>query len=143
MKKISALIVLFTLTVLVSSCSKDNKAAALEGRWEFSKAGTMLGSNEFLFPYEHAEGCNKDFVEFLAGGVYREHYHDNMGSECEVSVDNGTWARNGNTIALIVDGEVMSAEIITLSNTTLKIKTTFVDEDEIMPMTFIAEFVRR
>ena len=141
MKKISALLVLFSLTLIIASCSKDKDSARLEGKWEFSKEGTMFGSLEILLPYEHAEGCNKDYIEMLAGGVYRDFSYENMGEDCELFTEEGTWTRSGNTITVVTDGDTFVAEILSLTKTTLKVKTIFEEEGE--DVIYVTEFVRR
>lgn len=141
MKKICAFIVLFTLTLAVTSCSKDNKEAALEGQWEISRAGLLINGNEFLFPYEHTPGCNKDYVDFVAGGVYKMHFFEKVDTECEVYIESGVWSRSGNTIAIIVEGDLSTAEIVTLTATTLKLRITYDDDDDFL--TFVAEYIRK
>lgn len=129
---------------MISSCSKDdNKAAALEGKWEFAKIGSMVGTSEFLIDFPHTPGCDKDYQEFLAGGVFRGFTFDNTGSGCETFQDNGTWTRSGNMITITIDGENEQGEIMSLTGSTLKVKSNIIDEEDGSTQIVIIEFVRR
>lgn len=134
MKKLKQLVLLFLVaSVTLVSCNKDDDgdSASIEGSWEFSKVGTILSGQEFLVDYDHTTGCNKDYTEIIAGGTLKDHYFEDFGSGCEEDIDNGSWSRSGNTITVNFSGDVTTAEILELSNTTLKLKFTDPDTAEV------------
>ena len=132
MKNFKQLVMLFLIaTIGIVSCSKDDDGgeASIEGKWELFKNGTIISGNEELELYEHTEGCTKDYVEIKVGGTGSEHVFENNGTGCEDYDDTFTWTRNGNSLTLNYDGDVVTAEILGVTSTTLKIK--FVDVDEV------------
>ncbi len=114
----------------LTSCNKDDDKnnASIEGKWTFSQEGLSQGNNEVLSNYEHAEGCNKDFVEFIEGGSYKDVSY--FGSDCTVTTETGTWSRNGNTLTATIDGETNSAEIVNLTDNELKLRVSEVIEGQ-------------
>ncbi len=120
MKKL-ALLFVAVLAVGVTSCSKDDDAAAasLVGTWEYSKEGGIIQGQEVLTPYQHAAGCTKDFTVITATTIVDTDFY---GTDCFESTSTIPYTRNGNTITITEDGEVYTATIIQLDNTTLKIK---------------------
>ena len=120
-------IVLFAalLAVGFTSCSKDDDNAKavseLIGKWEFSQEGTIFMGNELLEPYEHMEGCAKDYLEFSATTVAD---HSFYGATCSEEIAIEAYTRVGNTITILDDGETHTVEILQLNNTTLKLKVT-------------------
>lgn len=127
MKKFKQLVLLFLVTsATLVSCNKDDDgdSASIEGSWEFSKTGFIVGGVEQLDDYENTSGCNKDFIEIKSGGMLSDHYFEDLGSGCEELIDNGTWTRDGDNFTLNYTDEVVSGKILELSNTTLKVKAT-------------------
>jgi Lipocalin-like domain len=129
MKNLKSLVLLFLVaTVSLVSCNKDDDdatpaAAALEGKWQYSKQGVSAGGQESLQDYSHSAGCTKDYVEVLSAGVFKE--HNFFGTSCTEDVATGTWTRNGSTYTYILDGETYTEEIVELTSTTLKTKEVF------------------
>ena len=112
------------LAVGVSSCSKDddnNTPAELAGKWEYAQQGAVLMGQEILQAYTHEEGCSKDFMILSASTVAD---HSFIGTACTEDIETSNYTRNGNTLTMMVDGEMETAEIVQLDNTTLKIKVT-------------------
>ncbi len=127
MKKIKELVLLFLVaSVTLVSCNKDDDgdSASIEGSWEFSKTGFVVGGVEQLENYENTAGCNKDFIEVKSGGMLTDHYFEDQGSGCVEQIDNGTWTRDGDNFTLSYTDEVVNGKILELSDTTLKIKAT-------------------
>jgi hypothetical protein len=122
MKKFKQLVLLFLLaSVALVSCNKDDdEAAAIEGSWEFTQESNDAG---VLEAYEHTAGCNKDYVQILAGGTFKSFIYETYGSVvCEESIYTATWVRNGNNFTVTNSGESSTLEILELTGTTLKIK---------------------
>lgn len=137
MKKVLSLVVLFTITALVSSCSKSESAPRLEGRWEYQRVGYLVNETTNWDPWEHAPGCARDFIELLEGGTYRDVQHENFGGSCETDIEMGTWTRAGNTLTVVRGGVPMPAQIVTLNDNILEVRMTIQGEVEVL------EFVRR
>jgi len=110
----------------LSSCSNDNDdtqeaAAQVEGTWQFTKEGTITNNQEILNNYEHTTGCTKDYIEIFGGNVIKDHYFDNP--NCQETIDTGTWNKNNNALTFVYqNGTTVNAEIMQLTNTTLKLK---------------------
>ena len=130
MKNFKKLVLLFLVaSVALVSCNKDDDSGSgsIEGKWQFSKEGFIENGIEELENYEHSPNCNKDNIEFVAGGVYKGTIYDVDGTtNCEIYSITGTWSKNGNSLSNTVSGQTSTAEILELSSTTLKIK--FVDD---------------
>lgn len=137
MKKILFLFV-STLVLGLTSCSKDDDSnstpASIEGKWDYFQEGLLVGNQEILEAYSHDCTTNKDYTEFVAGGVLRDVYHYD---DCEEEIDLGTWSRNGSSLTVTIGGETTNAEILTLDNQTLKVKAT------VEGMTYLQVFKRR
>lgn len=145
MKKLK--IVLFSVLTLglalTTSCSDDdsssnNTSGTLEGKWIHDKTGTVVNGEDYFIDYAHQEGCNKDYVEFITGGDYKEVEYS--GSECEVFTDETTWSRNGNTLTVGTGEDVMTGTIETLTGTDLKVRTSETIDGE--TLTLVATFKR-
>jgi hypothetical protein len=126
MKKLSVLFVAaLALGMSFVSCDKDDdKDAAIEGKWYFSKLAYTYGTTaipEIDFP--NACSTKKDFIELKTGGVSIEGSYD---SECVLDQYTSTWSKSGNT--LVLDGE--NFEILSLTNTTIKVKSSYTEEGE-------------
>jgi len=119
------LVILFLSVVtsgfLLTSCSSDDESTSINGKWEFYQLGVSFGGQEELDLYEHSEGCNKDYLEFLGGGVLKDVSYFNDGEGCEEFLDQGSWSKNGNTLTVTFEGETFNASIVTLDNSTLKL----------------------
>lgn len=135
MKKVSILLVCaFALTI--GSCGSDDNGsptgtdASIVGRWTFSK----VGSGNLLIDYpDHEEGCDKDYVELTADGLYNDVDYDSFNSACEVFTDSGTYLKEGNTLSVTYDGNfVDTVDILLLTETELKIQN---EEGEIVLFT--------
>ena len=125
MKKLSVLFVaVLALGMSFVSCDKDDDNAGIEGKWYFSKIATTVGT--VVTPeidFDHSCNTKKDFIEFKTGGVAIGGYYD---SECVLDQNTLTWSKSGNT--LVIDNE--NVEILTLTNSTLKLKSLYTDLDE-------------
>lgn len=106
MKKTS---IIFFLTLILgtvfSSCTDDGGPVNMnfiEGKWNFNKSTATSGG--FTIPYSteyfgNEEGCNKDYIELIAGGVAK---YGNYTTACAFEEKTGTWSQSGNTITISV-----------------------------------------
>lgn len=128
MKKFKQLVLLFLVaSVTLVSCNKndDNEeevpVATIEGKWEYTQETNDAGQ---LVAYEHTAGCNKDYVEIIAGGTIKDvSFYKNSTGNCVEDSFTANWSRNGNVITVTSNGISSTAEIMELTNTTLKVKT--------------------
>jgi hypothetical protein len=121
---VSALVIGMTFT----SCSNDDDSpapapASVEGKWIFSRVsvtenGVVTIAEE---DYEHTPGCIKDYIELKSGGVYNEAFY--FGSDCALDLSTGTWYKNGNIITATIEGDVSSTEVVSVSSSVLKVKS--------------------
>nr|WP_314895494.1 lipocalin family protein [uncultured Flavobacterium sp.] len=127
MRKISILFVsALVLGMTFTSCSNDDNSpapapASVEGKWNFSKISeTVNGVTSPEVDYDHEPGCNKDYIELKAGGVFNEVYY--FGSDCASDLNTGTWSKSGNIITITLGGVVASVEVVSVSSSVLKVK---------------------
>lgn len=129
MKKFSILLVsALTLGLTFTSCSNDDDTmGSVEGKWNFNKVSyTTSGITTPEQDFDDNEpGCNKDYIEFLTGGVAKAgDYYD---ANCTLEESTGVWTRSGNTITVVDNGNVETLEIVTVSATALKLKSTYTE----------------
>jgi hypothetical protein len=118
-------LLLFAATLLFSSCGDSddsNNSDSIVGAWEYSKEGTIVNGIESLENYENICPTKKDYIQFFQNGEYDDVYYEDT---CEESIDYGSWTKSGNILTNTTENE--SVEILTLTNTTLKVKS--VDSD--------------
>ena len=119
---------MFTLAlglVLLGSCSSDDSGSSTidtaqltNKKWYYSN--TIV--NGVSFPYMDHEACGKDYIEFLAGGVYR----DVDVWDCENDITTGTWSLNGETITVnIVNEGSNNGNIVSLTTNSLTVSSSF------------------
>lgn len=132
-----------TMGLVLASCSDDDSkgndtSASLEGKWEYTREADVIEGQEFWNDYEHMQGCSKDFIEISATKV-KDVYFD--GAECTENSSEDTYVRNGNNLTITsLEGNVQ-IEILTLSSTTLKVKSVEVFEGQ--EDIYITEFTRK
>tara|TARA_R110000850_G_scaffold150497_1_gene273245 strand:+ start:158351 stop:158794 length:444 start_codon:yes stop_codon:yes gene_type:complete len=130
MKKLLVLFVIASSSIFVS-CSKDDDNGGgneekIVGKWEFSKEGSIVGGTEVLVDYENeAPECGKDFIEFRADNTASQvYYFLDFNDECDSDEETATYSISGQNLNITANGESGIVEILTLNNTTLKIKVT-------------------
>jgi len=131
MKKLIILFVFALVTILnFTSCSSDNESSSsssIVGKWNFSKFSTTFnGVTSPEMDYDGNEsGCPKDYVEFKTGGVFNE--GDYTGSTCVLDQLAGTWVQSGSTITLTEGTDVVTVQVVSVTSSTLKVKSTETD----------------
>lgn len=126
MKKVILLFVAIVSLSSITSCSDDDEAeASLVGKWEYSQAGISGGGQDLLLPYEHTEGCTKDFVQITAT-LYADHSFFNDGG-CEEDIETSTYTRSGNTLTIGTGADAYTATIATLNGNTLRLNVSSED----------------
>ena len=131
MKKLIILFVFALVTGLnFTSCSSDNESSSsssIVGKWNFSKFSiTSSGVTSPEEDYDDNEaGCPKDYFEFKNGGVFNNASYS--GSTCVIDLSSGTWVQSGNTVTLTIDNEVIIFQVVSVTSSTLKVKTTETD----------------
>lgn len=107
----------------ISSCSSDDDnstsidSSKLTKKWYY--VSEVVGGQ--TFPYDDHEECGKDYIEFVAGGVFRE--VDVF--ECEEDMFLSNWSLSGNKITVTVMGEGSAATIKKLNDTTLEVQSKY------------------
>jgi hypothetical protein len=131
MKKIIVLFAFALISILnFTSCSSEDDSStssSIVGKWNFSKISTTInGVTSPEMDYDDNElGCPKDFVEFKTGGIYTE--GDYSGSTCLLDSSAGTWVQSGSNITITQGTDVFTAEVVSVTSTTLKVKATETD----------------
>lgn len=140
MKKLKFLICTFLVAgFTLTSCSSDDDSNSgstsgnLVGKWIPTTIEYTFNGEKVVEDYEHEEGCNKDYTQFLSNGISKSVSY--FGSTCIMDEDTGNYTVNGNILTINnVDEEgeteTIVAEIITLNSTQLKVKLNHLEEHE-------------
>jgi hypothetical protein len=131
MKKIVILsMALFSLGFVSVSCSSDDngggiKSTDLLGRWEFARAGQLVNGQEVYEDYQHEIGCPKDFLQLNSDGTGRVDTFtaDDEGNCEEDSMMLTAWSLNGNRFTSTSDGVTESSEIVSVTASSMKVKS--------------------
>lgn len=116
------------LGAMFASCTKDDSGPVdmnyIAAKWNFNKSTATSGA--FTIPYstdyfKNEDGCNKDYIELIAGGVAK---YGNYISGCAYEEKTGTWTQSGNTITISVSGTSFNGtfNVASLSATELLLK---------------------
>lgn len=127
-KSIILFLLAITSGIVFTSCTKDDSGPVdmnfIEGKWNFNKSTAT--SSGFTIPYstdyfKNEEGCNKDYIQFIAGGVAK---YGNYTTACAFEEKSGTWLQTGNTIIISVTGTSFNGtfNVASLSSTELLLK---------------------
>lgn len=129
MKKIK--VVLATLVIAgltLTSCSSDDSsgtAASIVGKWNETKSVIRVSGQNVTQTYENEPGCDKDFVEFKAGGTMdKVVYFKNASNACEADAETAVGYTKTDD-ALVINGGFYEGtyEITKLSGSELRIVT--------------------
>lgn len=115
------------LGLTFTSCNKDddggNNSAPLEGKWYYSEEGIGANGQVVLQDYDdHEVGCEKDYIEFLEGGVFKD--VDYYNTDCESYTDTTVWERSENTVTVGTGEFSQTAKITLLNSNVLKLTVT-------------------
>ncbi len=118
MKKIILLAVALVSLATITSCSKDDDSASLQGKWVELKYGELVNGVEVLEDVIPDDGvCNQDYTQITANSLIFYEFED-LGSGCEdLTGDPIPYTREGNFITF--GGN--TAEIKSLTGSTLKL----------------------
>ncbi len=129
MKKIKVVLATLIMAGLtLTSCSSDDSsgtAASIVGKWNETKTVTKISGSTVTQTYENEEGCDKDFVEFKAGGTLdRVTYFTNASDDCEASSQTGVGYTKTDDV-LVINGSIYEGtyEITKLSGSELRVVT--------------------
>lgn len=132
MKKVIILLLSsLVLGTTFTSCNDNDDPpapapASVEGKWNFNKLSETENGVVTLpeADYVHEPGCIKDYIELKPNGVYNEAYY---GSGCALELTTGTWSKSGNIITITQGADIISAEVVSLSPSVLKVKISDTD----------------
>jgi hypothetical protein len=122
MKKIILLAVALVSLATITSCSKDDDSASLQGKWVFFKTGTLVNGQEVLEDVvPDSDGCQQDYIQITATNII-SHDFDDLGSGCEEFIgESDPYTRKGN----IITSNGQTSEIKSLTGSTLKIYSVY------------------
>lgn len=143
MKKLSILCLsALALGMTFTSCSKDdNEAASIEGKWTMEKYSYSIDNGKTFTDEapENTPGCSKDYVEVLAGGVFKT---ISYGDKCVVDQSVGTWSQKENMLTTFIDGDTEVSNIESVTSTNLKLKSTYTDSETKISIIAITAFTK-
>jgi len=144
MKKITILFLsVLTLGLSVASCSSDDDndgSASIEGKWELSKQGYIVGGQEALEDVKNGS-CSNDTYEFTNDGKFKYTEYSNNEGKCEAEASNGTWTKNGNTLKIKFTGDDEESFETEISGNTAKLKQT--QKVEGQTFTYVEVYVKK
>lgn len=124
--KIKSLLLALTLSIglFTTSCSSDDNEGEtlvpLEGKWDLSKTGIVVGGTEQLNdPVENQSGCSKDYIELKVDNTINV---GDYGTACTLTVQSGIYSRSHNNITTVVNGVTKTQDIVNLTLKELKVK---------------------
>ncbi|MBF6608348.1 MAG: lipocalin family protein [Flavobacterium sp.] len=108
MKMIKTVLAFVCVSALtLTSCSSDDDSgistdADISGKWNYNRTVTNLNGQESNQNYNtHEAGCDKDYVQFADGNVFRDVVlYRNPANVCTEDAIVGTWAKSGNTLTI-------------------------------------------
>jgi hypothetical protein len=119
------------LTISISSCSENNDATtgSVVGKWTPVQTSILLaGAPIQTFPYDdNTVGCDKNYYEFIAGGVLKLVEYTKVNNVCTPITEQGTWTQAGNVLTANNGTEVNSVTIESLTATQMVWKDTMVE----------------
>lgn len=124
MKNLKVLFLSLLALATMASCSndKDDSSASIEGKWQISQEGETLATLEAA---ENYGSCGLHIVEFSQGGTFKQTGFDYSGSVCTPYTETGTWTIKDNTLTTKdSDNDTIAFEILELTDSTLKVKST-------------------
>lgn len=113
------------LGMFATSCSSDDNEGEtivpLQGKYNLSKTGTMVGTEEVLIDaIENAPGCSRDYLDLRLSNAAV--YGDYDGSNCALVETTGTYVRSHNDLTVTIGGITTTSDIMNLTNKELKLK---------------------
>lgn len=127
MKKLNITILVFIITILISSCSnnsnnEDNTPpnSSLIGKWEFFSTT----KNGVTYDDYGTAGCSRNSLEYFANNTMIENHIDNTPYPCTVHVYPNNYTFDGTTIRKITSSTTsFNSTVLTLNSTTLIVST--------------------
>jgi major membrane immunogen (membrane-anchored lipoprotein) len=130
MKKIKlAVVLLMTGTMSLTSCSSDDskESASIVGKWTPVKTVVKTGTGTLNQKYEDNQpGCDKDYVEFVDGGVFRKViWFKNAENVCtEDAAEPQVWSKDDKELTIMGGAYNGTYDISKLSGSELRIVST-------------------
>ncbi len=124
-KIILSLLIISAATLCLNACSStddentDTPSGSIVGKWQFDKTGTISDQQEFLTDYEHECVSHKDYIELVQGGLGKEYFYD---ESCVLDYGEGSWSLTENSLEFTGEDGTDAYEVLTLTNSTLKLK---------------------
>ncbi len=136
MKKMRIFVAAFVVAGLgLTSCSSDDNSSAgepatIEKKWNQTQTVTKVGSNTLpAVPYEdNVADCSKNYIEFAAGGVYKDVVYFKQGGNCQENIaEPGTWSKTDSQLVINNGGDLTGTYTINkLTLNALEISTSSV-----------------
>lgn len=108
----------------LTACSSDDDSPSNDqliiGKWVLSQTGAVINGQELLADYTDFDcATSKDYVEFKAGGEFRDVYYD---EDCITDVEVGLYSIQGDNLTVYYDeDDFNTVKIESLSSSTLKV----------------------
>lgn len=118
---------LLCMGIFATSCSSDDNEGEtlipLEGKWNLSKTGTIVGGNEQLIDaVENQSGCNRDYLELKLDNTVNVGDYSSAVTDCALTVQSGIYSRSHNNLTTVINGVSKTQDIMNLTNKELKVK---------------------
>ncbi|MBS7256659.1 lipocalin family protein [Flavobacterium branchiicola] len=118
---------LVCIGLFTASCSSDDNEGEtlipLEGKWNLSKTGSVIGGTETLIDApENASGCNRDYLELKLDNTATIGDYDSAVSACALTTKAGIYSRSHNNLTTVIDGVSKTQDIVNLTLSELKVR---------------------
>ncbi|MRX69205.1 Lipocalin-like domain-containing protein [Flavobacterium resistens] len=111
----------------VSCSSDDNEGETLiplEGKWNLSKTGTVVGGTETLIDApQNQSGCDRDYLQLKLDNTATIGDYDSTVSACALTTQTGIYSRSHNNLTIsITGGASTTQDIVNLTLSELKLR---------------------
>jgi hypothetical protein len=118
---------LLCIGLFTASCSSDDNEGEtlipLEGKWNLSKTGSVVGGTETLIDApQNASGCNRDYLELKLDNTATIGDYDSTVSACALTTHAGIYSRSHNNLTTVIDGVSKTQDIVNLTLSELKLR---------------------
>ncbi|MHC0439428.1 lipocalin family protein [Flavobacterium sp. 3-210] len=110
------------------SCSNDDNEGEtlipLEGKWNLSKTGTVVGGTETLIDApQNQSGCDRDYLQLKLDNTATIGDYDSTVSACALTTQTGIYSRSHNNLTIsITGGASTTQDIVNLTLSELKLR---------------------
>jgi hypothetical protein len=121
------LALILSIGLFATSCSNDDNEGEtlipLEGKWNLSKTGSVIGGTETLIDApQNQSGCDRDYLQLKLDNTATVGDYDSTVSACALTTQAGIYSRSHNNLTTVINGVSKTQDIVNLTLSELKVK---------------------